>query len=45
MPDQDYHYAKRILPDGREAMVVPLTFDRARLTVGPEGEGWYERGW
>jgi len=26
--------ASRCLPDGRLAMVIPLTFGRARLTVG-----------
>jgi hypothetical protein len=39
------HYARRILPDGREAVVSPLLFGRARLTVGPEGEDWVTDQW
>lgn len=38
-------YAERLLPDGREATVVPLTFGRARLTVGPAGGLTYDDGW
>jgi hypothetical protein len=37
---------RRILPDGRELCVLPLTFGRARLTIGPPvQEGWYADGW
>lgn len=38
-------YACRILADGRELVVKPLTFGRARLTVGPAGARWYQDGW
>jgi hypothetical protein len=36
--------ARRELPDGRLLFVVPLTFGRARLTVG-RGEDTYDDGW
>lgn len=36
-------YDKR-LPDGRVVAVVPLTYGRARLTVGPD-ELQYDDGW
>jgi hypothetical protein len=35
---------RRTLPDGRLLFVVPLTFGRARLTVGHD-EHTYEDGW
>lgn len=44
-PDEEGALASRVLPDGRQAMVVPLTFGRARLTVGPVGAGVYDDGW
>lgn len=28
---------ERILPDGRQAIVMPLTYGRARLGIGPAG--------
>lgn len=31
--------------DGREANVVPLTFGRARVNIGPVGDDWIEDGW
>jgi len=33
------------LPDNREATVIPLTFGRARITVGIRGSWAYEDGW
>ncbi len=36
--------ARRTLPDGRLLFVVPLTFGRARLTVGRD-EYTYDDGW
>ncbi len=36
--------ARRTLPDGRLLFVVPLTFGRARLTVGRD-ESTYDDGW
>jgi hypothetical protein len=38
-------YGEKQLPDGREILVVPMTFGKARLTIGPAGAGWYEDGW
>ncbi len=35
----------RLLPDGREVTVWPLTFGRARLVVGAAGKPWYDDGW
>jgi hypothetical protein len=37
--------AKKRLPDGREAIVWPLTFDRARLSVGEPNATAYDDGW
>lgn len=37
--------AERNLPDGRLLHVVPLTFGRARLNIGPQGQQWYSDGW
>lgn len=31
-------YAERALPDGRKAIVYPLTFGRARLSISPPGD-------
>ena len=39
------YYARCILPDGREALVLPLTFGRARITAGPNGAHWFEDQW
>ena len=30
-----YYFARKTLPDGRVAEVVPLFFGRARIVVGP----------
>jgi hypothetical protein len=38
-------YFKRQLPDGRTIEVVPLTFGRARIYIGPTNEQWYDDGW
>jgi len=38
-------YDERILPDGREAVVYPLTFGRARLVVGPADKDFYDDAW
>ena len=37
--------ANRLLPDGRELVVYPLTYGRARLVIGPAGEGWHDDSW
>lgn len=36
---------KKLLPDGRELAILPLTYGRARLVVGPTGEPFYDDGW
>jgi hypothetical protein len=36
--------AHRIFPDGRIGAVIPLTFGRARLTIGVD-ELSYDDGW
>lgn len=41
----DLVHGEKILPDGRQAAVVPLTFGRARLTAGPPERPWYDDGW
>lgn len=35
----------KLLPDGRELTIYPLTYGRARLVVGPPGEPFYDDGW
>jgi len=37
--------AERILPDGRLLQVIPLTFGRARLCVGPADSMTYDDNW
>lgn len=37
-------YGQRTLPDGRILAVLPLTYGRARLTIG-RGEATYDDGW
>lgn len=37
--------AEQLLPDGREAVIYPLTFGRARLVVGPPGSAFYDDAW
>ena len=36
---------KKLLPDGRELVVYPLTYGRARLVVGPAGAPFYDDAW
>lgn len=36
---------ERQLPDNRTIVVHHLTFGRARLSIGPTGEQWFEDGW
>ena len=40
-----HHYAYRELPNGQELVVVPLTFGRARLTIGTVGDWGYSDSW
>jgi hypothetical protein len=39
------NYGTRVLPDGRILAVVPLTFGRARLHIGPPGSQMWDDGW
>jgi hypothetical protein len=43
--DDEGYIKKRILPDGRQAVVFPLTFGRARMGVGPAGANWSADEW
>jgi len=36
--------AGRILPDGRELVVIPRIYNTI-LTIGPAGRGWYDDCW
>lgn len=36
---------KKLLPDGRELSLLPLTYGRARLVVGPPDSPFYDDGW
>ncbi len=35
----------RTLPDGRGAWIVPLTFGRARIVIGPVDSNLLDDGW
>lgn len=37
--------AHRDLPDGRVLVLYPMLFGNTRLCVGPQNEGFYDRGW
>ena len=45
----DDYYAEflayRRIPDGRLVAVLPLTFGRARIVIGPDQALWYDDGW
>ena len=41
----DDFLVKKILPDGRMAVVVELTFARGRICVGPKDADWYASSW
>lgn len=43
MTDQ-WWLARKDFPDSRTGFVVPLTFGRARITIGT-GELWFDDGW
>lgn len=45
MSESDPFIAVRMLTDGRALAVVPLTFGRARLCVGPGALMTYDTGW
>lgn len=36
------YYAKKQLPGGREALVFPLTYGRARIGIGPAGSQFFD---
>jgi len=42
--NEDY-LARRLFPDGREAVVWRLSFGRARISIGPAGEFWFDDNW
>lgn len=43
--DERGFVASRILPDGREAAVVPLLGGRGRLCIGPALASFYDDGY
>lgn len=38
-------YARRLFPGDREATVIPLTYGRARITIGEAGSDFYDDAW
>lgn len=36
---------RRILPDGRQAVVAPLTFGRGRICIGKKDDLGFEHGY
>lgn len=42
--DRSIELYVRPLPDGRVITVIPLTFSRARVTIGPDAP-WYQDQW
>lgn len=43
--DQFGGYGHRDLPDGRTIHVIPLSYGRARIGIGPTGEQWFDDVW
>lgn len=43
-PD-DYTVLRRLLPGGNQLDIVPMTFGKFRLYVGPQGSLYYDDGW
>jgi hypothetical protein len=44
--DRDRHFlAKRKMPDGRLAVVIALTYDRGRITIGDAHGFTYDDSW
>lgn len=41
----NWYLAKKMLPDGREAHVYPLTYGRARLGVGKASSQCFNDEW
>jgi hypothetical protein len=41
----DYCLARKAFADGREAIVHPLTYGRARISIGPAGSLWFYDSW
>lgn len=37
--------AERALPNGRELVVYPLTYGRARLVIGEQGSDFHDDAW
>lgn len=43
--DPEHELYVRDLGDGRAISVIPLTYDRARITIGPDNLYTYDDGW
>lgn len=43
-PD-DYTALRRLLPDGNQLDITPMTFGKFRLHVGTQGSMCYDDGW
>lgn len=41
----DWIIAQRDVGNGETIIVHPLTFGRARLSIGPTNEQWFRDGW
>lgn len=41
----DHHLYEKVLPSGRLIAVIPLTYGRARLHIGPTDKPFYDDGW
>lgn len=39
------YFARKAFADGREALVYPLTYGRAKLGIGPAGKVWLDEEW
>ena len=37
--------SNRQLSDGREIVVMPLTYGRARIAIGPAGADYFDDAW
>lgn len=43
--DSDSSGAYWLYSNGREAVIVPLTYGRARIVIGEQGSTFYDDGW
>lgn len=43
--DKDGYLYKKLLTDGRQGVVMPMLFGKARIGVGPKDADWFDDNW